>query len=151
MYGAYEVMFNDWLHPPRQARLVTNHPEDPAKTTMPTGKNYEALQCTANCIGEDELLITGGRETTGHSNGSLHYSNEAVDIAYTQPGGRRLSHDRVMQCAATCGYTHGWFEYLGVKKNPEVPVFRLGGGSHWHVQLREGGRPPPLEQQPLLP
>ncbi len=147
MYSAYQVMFNDWLHPPRQARVVTNRPDDPERTKMPTGVHGEMMQCTANCIGEDVLMISGGQEARGHV-GRAHPENRAIDIPWNQPGGRQLSHDRVLQCAAYCGYTKGQFE---IRSNDRRMVQPLGGQSHWHVEFGPGGTRIPKLERPVVP
>lgn len=133
MYGAYQVMFNDWLHPPKQSRILYNAPPD--RTTPPTGATLDALQCLGDCLGADQILVTGGSEKNGHSRTSLHYQNKAVDITLFQPGARRFSNQSVMYCAQTCGFTHGQYE----------PWYIHRGRAHWHLQTAPGARVPKIE------
>jgi hypothetical protein len=103
----------------------------------PWGANAHALQCTVNCAGGTDVLVTGGAEQSGHSKHSLHYENKAVDIV--GPPYNNLKHAVMMQCAGLCGYTHGWWE---VKGSPER--------DHWHFQIGERGRVPVLESASTL-
>ena len=104
------------------AKLKYNKP--PPATVPPTGETLEALQCTADCLGLDEVLVTGGSETTGHSPNSLHSQNKAVDIA--GPRFNNVDTQTVLECASGCGFSHGHFESFSNNANRE----------HWHVQTR---------------
>lgn len=120
------------------AALAYNNPEP--TTVPPSGENLNALQCTADCTGVDELLVTGGAEQSGHSRGSAHYEDRAVDIA-----GRpynNVTHSRIMTCAALCGYTHGGWEVRG-RFDPSGRA-RSGPADHWHFQIGPSGRVPAL-------
>ena len=114
-----------------QKPAVLRYNKPPPKTVAPSGDNEKALQCLANCSGADEVLVTGGAEKSGHSRNSLHYEDKAVDIV--GPPYNKLEHGRMMRCASSCGYTHGWWE---VKGSPEQ--------DHWHFQIGERGPVPRL-------
>jgi hypothetical protein len=107
---------------------VTWKPNYPA-TVPVVGETADALICTAKCVGND-IYATGGREATGHSKGSHHYDNEAVDF-------RKVSvpDSKVLACAANCGFEAGWFESWGTP--------------HWHFQLRPGNNVPRITPDPV--
>jgi RHS repeat-associated protein len=138
MYGAFQVMFNDWLHPPRQAEIQYNKP---APATVPvSGQTAEALQCLANCLGEKSLYVTGGAEKGGHSRTSLHYQDKAVDIPWLQPSGRRFTNQEVFYCSSRCGFDHGQYE----------PHYVWRARAHWHLQTAPGARVPKIDP-PITP
>ena len=61
--------------------------------------------------------------------------NDAVDIA-----GQSFNNyptDRVLKCAAECGFTHGWYE-----------DFPGNNRDHWHLQNGPGLGVPPLPAPP---
>ncbi len=111
--------------------------QDAPDTVPVTGPTKTKLQCVETCLGAgddwkgDGLLCTGGKEKSGHSKNSHHYSNNAVDIA-----GSRFnpySNAAVTSCAAQCGFGAGQYEDLpGTKKD------------HWHFQNQPGNGLPAL-------
>ena len=105
----------------KSAELKYNKP--PPATVPPTGETLEALQCTADCLGLDEVLVIGGSETAGHSQNSLHSQNRAVDIA--GPRFNNVDTETVLDCASQCGFTHGHFERFLNQPNRD----------HWHLQI----------------
>jgi RHS repeat-associated protein len=111
------------------------------QTVPPSGENAMALQCTANCVSADGLLVTGGAEQSGHSRNSLHYKDKAVDIA--GPPFNNVQHGEIMRCAKACGYTHGGWEVNGrfyADGNERSSIYK----DHWHFQIGGSGRVPPL-------
>ena len=114
---------------------------DPPRTVPPSGDNAKALQCTANCVGADELLVTGGAEQSGHSRSSLHYEDKAVDIV--GPPFNSVDHREIMWCARACGYTHGGWE-VNSRFYPDGDARSSVYKDHWHFQIGERGRVPLL-------
>ncbi len=114
----------------------------PAPTTVPpSGANKAALQCTANCSGADELLVTGGAELKHHSSASMHYQDKAVDIA--GPAVNKVEHRQMLMCAKSCGYTHGGWEVKG-RFYPNGDGKSNAYKDHWHFQIGGSGNVPLL-------
>ena len=99
-------------------------------TIQVAGGAADALQCTANCVGND-IFATGGQEQSGHSTGSHHYFGEAVDFRSLS-----VTSSKVMSCSANCGFEAGWFESWGTP--------------HWHFQLRPGNSVPRITPDPVI-
>ena len=113
----------------------------PPRTVPPSGENAKALQCTADCVGADEILVTGGAEQSGHSRNSLHYQDKAVDIV--GPPFNNVEHREIMWCARACGYTHGGWEVNGrfyADGDARGSIYK----DHWHFQVGGSGRVPSL-------
>ena len=123
-------MRNTSDHGQQGATITYNAP--PPRTVPPSGENERALVCTLTCAGGGNVLVTGGAEKSGHSRNSLHYEDKAVDIV--GPPYNNLQHETMMRCAGRCGYTHGWWEFKGSPQR-----------NHWHFQIGERGRVPPLK------
>ena len=116
--------------------------KQPPHTVPVTGNTHQNLQCVENCLGAQNdhggkgLLCTGGQEQTGHSSGSKHYSNDAVDIAGMTFNNYPVN--RMLTCAAICGFSHGMYEnYPGTNRD------------HWHLQNGPGLGVPPLSKTPI--
>jgi hypothetical protein len=112
------------------SKIIRYNAAEP-RTVPPTGENFEALYCTASCLqaetGNKDILVTGGQEVSGHGANSLHYENQAVDIASrrSNPG---LTDKNVNYCAANCGYLYG--QYEAFTYDPDR--------NHCHLQLLSG-------------
>ena len=125
----------DYLDPSGLIRY--NYP--PPRTVPVTGQTAIDLQCLEHCLQcvthnpNLNLLVTGGAETSGHSNNSYHYINQAVDISFRN----NLNTGDVFQCAEKCGFTAGGAE---------------PAKGHWHLQLTPGNGskllPPMLPMKP---
>ncbi len=94
-------------------------------TYLPTGTTLSALVKFADACGLKTVIITGGGEATGHSKGSFHGLNLAIDVAGTRFN--KLTHDQARQAANKAGFTHGVYE-----------DFRGTGRDHWHFQIGAG-------------
>lgn len=95
------------------------------KTIMPSGKTLESLIKFVDGCGLKTVVITGGAEKTGHSTGSFHGKDLAIDVA-----GKRfnkLSDEQARVAAKNAGFTHGVYE-----------DFRGTGKDHWHFQTGAG-------------
>lgn len=125
----------------RQGNVPIKYNAPKPRTVPPSGANAASLQCTANCSGLDELLVTGGAEQSGHSSTSMHYKDKAVDIV--GPPFNQVTHVQMILCAKACGYTHGGWEVNG-RFYPNGDVATRASKDHWHFQLGAGGRVPSL-------
>lgn len=95
------------------------------KTVMPSGTTLESLIKFVDGCGLKTVVITGGAETTGHSAGSFHGKDLAIDVA-----GKRfnkLTDEQARIAAKDAGFTHGVYE-----------DFRGTGRDHWHFQTGAG-------------
>lgn len=95
------------------------------KTVMPSGATLTALVNFADACGLNTLIITGGAEKTGHSAGSFHGKDLAVDVA-----GKRfnsMTNEQARVAAYNAGFTHGVYE-----------DFKGTGRDHWHFQIGAG-------------
>ena len=95
------------------------------KTVLPSGATLTALVKFVDASGLKTVLITGGAETTGHSAGSFHGKDLAIDVA-----GKRfnkLTHEQARIAALNAGFTHGVYE-----------DFRGTSRDHWHFQIGAG-------------
>jgi RHS repeat-associated protein len=98
----------------------------PPPDTVPVGPDLEAkVVCLENCLGIT-LVITGGAEQSGHSQGSQHYNGQAVDFGFNSNPGIQSLADKFFCCAAKCGFKFGQTEY--------------GRGPHYHLQAVPGNR-----------
>ena len=110
----------------------------PPKTVPVEGGTKRALECVEQCLKRTtantslDLLITGGAEQTGHTQGSHHYSGQACDIAGSNFNPVRDAD--VMGCAALCGFGAGQYEIY--PNNPNR--------NHWHFQINPGNNVPVL-------
>lgn len=95
------------------------------KTHLPTGATLSALVSFADETGLKTVIITGGSEPTGHSKGSFHGKNLAIDVAGKKFN--KLSHADALVAAKKAGFTHGAYE-----------DFRGTGRDHWHFQIGIG-------------
>ena len=69
--------------------------------------------------------MSGGNEATGHSAGSFHGTNKAIDVAGKKFN--KLTDDEALKAAKNAGFTHGVYEdFRGTKKD------------HWHFQIGAG-------------
>ncbi len=95
------------------------------RTKLPSGETRQALTKFADETGLKSVLITGGAEAKGHSKGSFHGKNLAIDVAGSSFN--KLSHEEARQAAHKAGFTHGLYEdFKGYKKD------------HWHFQIGAG-------------
>ncbi len=119
--------------------LLWYWPPDLEKTVPPTGKTLEALKSLERNLGAEDLfagkglLVTGGKEKSGHTKGSLHYENKAIDIAGKVF--QSFTDDQVFEAARKAGFTHGMYE-----DQYEDPAKR-----HWHLQIGSGLGVPELQ------
>lgn len=95
------------------------------KTHLPTGATLSSLVTFADECGLKTVIITGGSETTGHSKGSFHGKNLAIDVAGIKFN--KLSHSKALEAAKKAGFTHGVYE-----------DFRGTNRDHWHFQIGIG-------------
>lgn len=95
------------------------------KTDMPSGATLAALVKFVDNCGLKTVIITGGAETTGHSKGSFHGINLAIDVAGLKFN--KLTHTVALTAAKNAGFTHGVYE-----------DFRGTGRDHWHFQIGAG-------------
>ena len=95
------------------------------KTHLPTGVTLSTLVTFADECGLKKVIITGGSEPTGHSKGSFHGKNLAIDIAGTKFN--KLTHADALNAAKKSGFTHGVYE-----------DFRGTNKDHWHFQIGQG-------------
>lgn len=94
-------------------------------TGLPTGGTLAALVKFVDNCGIKTVIITGGTESTGHSQGSFHGINLAIDVAGTKFN--KLTHTETLIAARDAGFTHGVYE-----------DFRGTGRDHWHFQIGAG-------------
>lgn len=95
------------------------------KTVMPSGATLTALVHFIDACGLTTVVITGGAESTGHSAGSFHGKDLAIDVA-----GKRfnkLTDEKARITAVNAGFTHGVYE-----------DFKGTGRDHWHFQIGAG-------------
>lgn len=95
------------------------------KTVMPSGETLVALVKLVDASGLKTVVVTGGAEKTGHSKGSFHGKDLAIDIA-----GKRfnkLTDEQARVAAQKAGFTHGVYE-----------DFRGTNRDHWHFQIGAG-------------
>lgn len=95
------------------------------KTVMPSGTTLAALVDFVDACGLKTVIITGGAEKTGHSAGSFHGKDLAIDVAGTRFN--KLTNEQVRVAALNAGFTHGVYE-----------DFRGTGRDHWHFQMGAG-------------
>lgn len=95
------------------------------RTVMPSGATLVALVEFVDACGLKTVLVTGGAEKTGHSQGSLHSRDLAIDIAGTRFN--KLTNEEVRVAAANAGFTHGVYE-----------DFKGTSRDHWHLQVSAG-------------
>ncbi len=92
---------------------------------MPSAATLAALVNFVDACGLKTVVITGGSETIGHSSGSFHSKDLAIDVA-----GKRfnnLTDEQARVSALHAGFTHGVYE-----------DFRGTGRDHWHFQIGAG-------------
>ncbi len=95
------------------------------KTHLPTGATLSALATFADECGLKTVIITGGSEPTGHSKGSFHGKNLAIDVAGMKFN--KLTHSKALTTAKKAGFTHGIYEdFSGTDRD------------HWHFQIGSG-------------
>jgi len=95
------------------------------KTVLPSATTLAALVKFVDGSGLKTVIISGGAETTGHSTGSFHGKDLALDVA-----GKRfnkLSDEQARVAALNAGFTHGVYE-----------DFKGTGRDHWHFQIGAG-------------
>lgn len=95
------------------------------KTVLPSGVTLAALVNFVDACGLKTVIISGGAEKTGHSAGSFHGKDLAIDVA-----GKRfnnLTDEQARVAALNAGFTHGVYE-----------DFRGTGRDHWHFQIGPG-------------
>lgn len=95
------------------------------KTVLPSGAILAALVKFADGCGLQKVIISGGAETTGHSAGSYHGKDLAIDVA-----GKRfnkLTDEQARVAALNAGFTHGVYE-----------DFKGTSRDHWHFQIGAG-------------
>jgi len=126
-----------------------NNPPAPRETRPVDPRTEMQMQCMMLCLGTgtdpaiphwvvpQELTITGGGESRGHSVTSLHPSGQAIDFG--QGANPSLSpamrpKREVLECACKCEFTHGGWEQ---DWNPRTTP-------HYHFQNGAGARVPAL-------
>ena len=96
----------------------------PPPKTVPVPPAIETMVvCLENCLGI-QLVITGGAEQQDHSQGSKHYSGQAVDFGFNSNPGIRSRSKEFFCCALQCGFDYGQTEG--------------GRGPHYHLQTVPG-------------
>ncbi len=95
------------------------------KTVLPTGSTLAALVKFADECGLKTIIITGGAEMAGHSTGSFHGKDLAIDVAGKKFN--KLTDEQARTAALKAGFTHGVYE-----------DFRGTGRDHWHFQIGAG-------------
>jgi len=118
----------------------------PPGTVPVTGETAKKAQCVEQCLKAENtwngkgLLCTGGKESKPdkngnlpHSKNSLHYKNEAIDIA--GPKFNKYSTGGVLRCAAQCGFSAGQFEDFPGRNR-----------DHWHLQINSGNGVPAIQK-----
>lgn len=95
------------------------------KTVMPSGATLAALVKFVDESGLKIVIITGGAEKTGHSAGSFHGTNLAIDVAGKKFN--KLTDEKARVAANAAGFTHGVYE-----------DFKGTGRDHWHFQIGAG-------------
>ena len=95
------------------------------KTILPSGATLVALVAFVNDCGLETVIITGGAEMTGHSKGSFHGKDLAIDVAGKKFN--KLSDEQARISALNAGFTHGVYEdFEGTSRD------------HWHFQIGAG-------------
>jgi RHS repeat-associated protein len=108
----------------------------PPPRTVPVSPAMEAkVVCLENCLGV-QLVITGGAEQKGHSQGSRHYSGQAVDFGFNSNPGIRSRNKEFFCCALQCGFDYGQTEG--------------GKGPHYHLQTVSGLGVPRIPQDACM-
>jgi len=95
------------------------------KTVLPSATTLAALVKFVDGSGLKTVIISGGAESAGHSAGSFHGKDLAIDVA-----GKRfniLSDEQARVAALNAGFTHGVYE-----------DFKGTGRDHWHFQIGAG-------------
>ena len=110
----------NWIDP---WGLIKYNTTDTSKTGRLTGDTLSFAECLEKCAG-CELTVTGGSEKTGHSEGSKHYTGEAVDFSLAK--NPNLTGDTVKKCYEECAKSN----YYGQKEGGTYP--------HWHFQIVPG-------------
>ena len=95
------------------------------KTILPTGATLSALVKFVDGCGLKTIIVSGGNEAAGHSKGSFHGVNKAIDVAGKKFN--KLSDDEALKAAKLAGFTHGVYE-----------DFRGTDKDHWHFQIGAG-------------
>lgn len=113
------------LYPAYKTEKGTTIQLNGLKTGLPTGNTLFSLIKFVDECGLKTVIVTGGFETTGHSKGSFHGQNLAIDIAGTKFN--KLTHEVALSAAKKAGFTHGVYE-----------DFRGTGRDHWHFQVGAG-------------
>lgn len=123
--GKLENVTTNKLYPAYKTNKGTIIQMNNPKTDLPTGATLDALISFVDESGLKTVLITGGSEATGHSTGSFHGKNLAIDVA----GARfnKLENADVLSAANKAGFTHGVYE-----------DFKDTGRDHWHLQIGAG-------------
>ena len=75
------------------------------KTVLPSGATLAALVKFADECGLKTIIITGGAEKTGHSSGSFHGKDLAIDVAGKKFN--KLTDEQARNAALKAGFTHG--------------------------------------------
>lgn len=89
------------------------------KTVLPTGATLSAMVDFVDGCNLKVVIISGGNEAAGHSAGSFHGINKAIDVAGKKFN--KLTDDEALKAAKDAGFTHGVYEdFRGTKKD------------HWH-------------------
>lgn len=95
------------------------------KTVLPTGATLSAMVDFVDGCNLNTVIISGGNEAAGHSAGSFHGINKAIDVAGKKFN--KLTDDEALKAAKAAGFTHGVYEdFRGTKKD------------HWHFQIGSG-------------
>jgi len=95
------------------------------KTVLPSAATLAALVKFADGCGLKTVIISGGAETSGHSTGSFHGKDLAIDVAGKRFNKLTDEHARV--AALNAGFTHGVYEdFKGTRRD------------HWHFQIGAG-------------
>ena len=110
----------NWMDP--WGLLKYNTP-DTTITGRLTGETLNFAECMENCAGF-ELTVTGGSETSGHGEGSKHYTGEACD--FSEKRNPALDADTAQKCWKKCAQPN----YFGQKEG--------GAHPHWHFQIAPG-------------
>ena len=113
------------LYPAYKTKKGTIIQLNSTRTHLPTGTTLSALVKFVDECGLKTVIITGGSEPTGHSKGSFHGKNLAIDVAGEKFN--KLTHDEALAAAQKAGFTHGVYE-----------DYRGTGRDHWHFQIGAG-------------
>lgn len=113
------------LYPAYKTEKGTTIQLNSKRTLLPKGKTLWALVKFVDASGLNTVVITGGAEATGHSQGSFHGKNLAIDVAGLKFN--KLTHEKAKDAALKAGFTHGVYE-----------DFRGSNRDHWHFQIGVG-------------